>query len=326
MAEPAQEAVNTAIQVSTLAEVEAAQIDQQVATARRYPRDVEKAVDKAVSLATYNAKTAQGCIYMRPVGKKDGKQTFAQGPSIRLAEVLKSSWGNLRLGTRVVGERDGNIYIQAVCHDLEQNVFETSEVARSIVGRNGRYPDTMIQVVIGAASKIALRNVIFSVIPKAYAEQIMDACKDMLVGSDDERKGLLKALVASFKDMGVSEETLFSAIDRKQYSKDSNDEVVFLIGLHNAIKDEICSVADVFGSQSTKPEVKPTTAKKGKKNEPNKDPSFAETLLATALQVGITDEKQVNEILVENFTFATAADVPADMMGAVLDHFAALKK
>lgn len=326
--------VQTVGQVSSLAEVEAARIDQQVSTAKRYPRDVRESVGKAISLATYNSKTAQSCIYLRPVGKKDGKQTFAEGPSIRLAEVLKSSWGNLRLGTQVVGERDGNIHVQAVCHDLENNVFETSEVAKSITySDGGRYKDTMIQVIIGAASKIALRNVIFSVIPKAYAEQIMDACKEKLVGNEEERTDLRNAVIASFNEMGVTETALFSAVDRKNYPENSNDEVVFLVGLHNAIKDGICTVEDVFGKQSSKPEVKPTTPKqtgsKKKTEEAKKEakddiPAFSETLRATALQAGIKDEDKLCKILIENFEIETPEDVPAEMMGKVIDHFIAL--
>jgi hypothetical protein len=254
-------AESTAVgKVSSLAEVEAAQIDQQIATARRYPRDPVAAIDKAKELAIYNAKTAQSCIYFRPIGRdKSGIQTFAEGPSIRLAEVLMSSWGNLRLGTRVVGEKDGNIHVQAMCHDLESNVSEVNEVARSVTGKSGRYSDSMIQVVIAAASRIAFRNVVFSVIPKVYAEQIMDACRAKIVGNPAQRKDLMASLVEAFKEMGVDKKKLMSAIDRKDYPAGSDSELVFLVGLHNAIKDGLCDVQDVFGKKSSKPEIEEPT-------------------------------------------------------------------
>jgi hypothetical protein len=252
--------------VSSLAEIEAAQIDQQIATAKRYPRDEVEAVNKSIRLATYNVKIAQSCIYSRPVGKKDGRQTFASGPSIRLAEVLKSSWGNLRCGTRVVGERDGQVFVQAVCHDLEANVFETCEEGKRITRADGsRYSDGQVAVTIAAVSKIALRNVIFSVVPKAYAEQIMEACKDHIVGND--REELYSQIIANFAKMGVDEARVISAIDRRDYPAGSNEEVVFLIGLNNAIKDGLCSVEDVFGPA---PKVNPIEAPTKKKAEPQK--------------------------------------------------------
>lgn len=331
---------------TTLQVVETALIDQQIATARKYPRDENTAVDKAIRLATYSSKIAQSCIYFRPVGKKDGVQTFVVGPSIRLAEVLKTSWGNLRLATRVIGEQDGNIHVQAGCHDLESNVFETNEVAKSITGRNGRYSESMTQVVIGAASKIALRNVIFSIIPKAYVEQIMDACKEEIVGTDENRTDLMKALAKAFGEMGVTEDMLMSAVDQKEYPAGSNDEVVFLIGLHNAIKDGICSVDECFGKQSSKPSnvempQEVTGKKKGgkKKGEAKKDakaeapkvapesggdPSFADTLRATALQGGITDDAKIVEILSEKFSIGSLEEVPPERMNEVIDHFIAL--
>lgn len=247
--------------VSSLAEIEAAQIDQQIATAKRYPRDENEAVQKSIRLATYNVKIAQSCLYFRPVGRKDGRQNFAEGPSIRLAEVLKSSWGNLRCGTRVVGERDGQVFVQAVCHDLENNVFETCEEGKRITRSDGsRYSEGQVAVTIAAVSKIALRNVIFSVVPKAYAEQILEACKQHIVG--DDREVLYKEIVASFAEMGVSEARIKASIDRREYPEGSNDEIVFLIGLNNAIKDGLCTIDEAFGPA---PQVAPIEAPAKKK-------------------------------------------------------------
>jgi hypothetical protein len=342
-------------QISSIAEIDAMQLDQQITTAKKYPRDEMRSVAKSIQLATYNVKTAQSCIYFRPVGKKDGKQTFAEGPSIRLAEVLKSSWGNIRCGTRVSGERDGMIFVQAVCHDLENNVFETSEVGKSVVGRSGsRYPESMIQVVIGAASKIALRNVIFSVVPKVYAEQIMDACKKEICGSEEEKAGILAALIESFGSMGVDEAALFDVVDRKLYPVGSNDELVFLIGLHNAIKDGLCSVEETFGvkSKSSKPEVTPdmvkeTVAPKAqppkqsakaapKKEEPKKVETvpptvsdaadFENAVFTLTMATGMTAQEVDALIEREFFVKGGVKAVPADVQAGVIERLQELEQ
>jgi hypothetical protein len=326
--------------VASLAEIEAAQIDQQIATAKRYPRDEDASVGKAIKLATYNPKIAQGCIYMRPTGKKDRIMSFAEGPSIRLAECLKSSWGNLRLGTRVVGEKDGNIHVQAVCHDLESNVYETSEVAKSITrSGGGRYSDTMIQNVIGAASKIALRNVIFSVIPKAFAEQIMDECRKTIVGEGEDKAALYSAIVSSFADMGIDEARMLSVVDRQDYPAGSDGELVFLIGLNNAIKDGICTCEDVFGSANAKPFVampqekkpeaapakKTAPASKTRPVEAPREMTIHERFLSNIADIAAAKgkENEIDAICTAEWSM-TAAEMPVEMHKAVLEHFKAL--
>src|SRR5262245_56131534 len=72
-------------------------INVQVATAKKYPRDVQRSLEKARQLATLNDEVAEECHYSIPRG---GKQI--EGPSVRLAEVVASCWGNLRIGARIV--------------------------------------------------------------------------------------------------------------------------------------------------------------------------------------------------------------------------------
>ncbi len=74
-----------------------AEVDQQITTAHAYPRSVDQAVKNILTLATLDAETAAECVYALPRGGKPIK-----GPSIRLAEIIQSQWGNNRVGTRVV--------------------------------------------------------------------------------------------------------------------------------------------------------------------------------------------------------------------------------
>lgn len=249
------------------------EIDMQIVTAHRFPRNEVKAVEKSKMLAVYSHKTAQACIYFRPVGKKDGIQQFASGPSIRLAEIMKGKWGNLRVAKSFIGLRDGQVGVKWGIHDLESNVMEQGEVWKSYHGS-----EKMIPVITAAAMKFAERDAVFSIVPKAYAEEIMDECRKAVVGEGEDKQMMYNAVVESFKEMGVTENMLFSVIDRKEYPQGSDEELVFMIGLHNAIKDGLCTIEDCFGKKPTKPEnLKRTTPKKTepktqeKKQSPTQD-------------------------------------------------------
>ena len=67
--------------------------DIQISTAKRYPRDIVKVMAEAESMATRTLKIAQNCFYTLPRAGKD-----IEGPSIRLAEIFMSSWGNFKAG------------------------------------------------------------------------------------------------------------------------------------------------------------------------------------------------------------------------------------
>ena len=111
------------------------EIDQQITTARAMPRSIKRAMDNILTLATLDAESAEECIYALPRGGKPIK-----GPSVRLAEIISSQWGNCRVGARVVHVDRFEKYIEAegVFHDLETNTATTARVRRRISDKQGR--------------------------------------------------------------------------------------------------------------------------------------------------------------------------------------------
>src|SRR5678816_4803120 len=86
------------------------------------------------------------------------------GPSVRFAEVVASSWGNIRSGARIIDIDDKFITAQGQCFDLEKNICVQVEVKRRITKKDGkRYDDDMIGVTGNAACSISLRNAVFKV-------------------------------------------------------------------------------------------------------------------------------------------------------------------
>jgi hypothetical protein len=142
-----------------------AEIDQQISTAKAYPRVISRIVGNILSLATLDEETAKECIYALPRANKAIK-----GPSIRLAEIIASQWGNCRQAARVVHVDRFEKYVEAegVFHDLESNSATTQRVRRRISDKNNKLlTEDMIIVTGNAACSIAKRNAILGGRPES---------------------------------------------------------------------------------------------------------------------------------------------------------------
>src|SRR3954462_11756172 len=130
--EPVREVQLEGVAASALESLERASVDIQISTAHKYPRSLTVVKRRMMDLATLDEETAESCFYKL---NRQGKSI--EGPSIRLAEIAASSFGNLRYGARVIANDGKQITAQGFCHDLESNVMSTIEVKRRITGRDG---------------------------------------------------------------------------------------------------------------------------------------------------------------------------------------------
>ncbi|MFC6520097.1 hypothetical protein ACFQAT_10285 [Undibacterium arcticum] len=103
------------IESGTIALLNKSEIEQQVATAHKFPRSIKKFRDETMQMVTLTEKIAGECIYSLPRGGKT-----IEGPSARFAEVIASAWGNSRAGARVVSDQGEFVTAQGVFHDLER--------------------------------------------------------------------------------------------------------------------------------------------------------------------------------------------------------------
>ena len=156
-----EDAIAIPVTVSELEAIEKSNIDMQVATAKRYPRNVALAISNAEAMATMDLDTAKSCGYAL---QRQGKTIT--GPTVHLAKIIASNWGNLRSEARVVGITGKQVISRGICWDLETNNAAAFETRRRITDKNGKtYSDDMVTVTGNAASAIAYRNAVFSVIP-----------------------------------------------------------------------------------------------------------------------------------------------------------------
>ena len=197
-----------AVTSSAVEAIERADVDMQIATAKRFPRDIDASVARAKDLACRNKILAASCTYALPRAKKQ-----IIGGSVRLAELMAPSWGNLRYGGRLVSIGDSFIIAQGICQDMETNSTVSISVIRSIIDSNGkRYNDDMIRVTAQAAVKIGLRNAVFTIIPKAYVEEVRLAAQKVARGESEGLEVRLEKALAYFEQFGITKEQVFTTL------------------------------------------------------------------------------------------------------------------
>jgi hypothetical protein len=221
-------------------------IDQQIATARRYPRSVVAFARQATEYATMNREIAASCIYALPRKDDDGTKTI-EGPSARFAEIIASAWGNLRAIGRV-GDHDGQfVTARGEAWDVEKNVAIAYEVKRRITGRSGRtYSADLIMTTGNAAASIALRNAILKVVPTTFWKPVYNACRLVIAGDQKTFATRRDAALHEFAVMGVTEDRILAALGLRGKGDITGDHLVALAGIRTAIKDGDTTIEDAF--------------------------------------------------------------------------------
>lgn len=225
-----------------------AEFDTQISTAKAYPRSVARFVEEATAIATSDLETAESCIYALPRGRdRSGNETFVKGESIRLAEIAASAWGNLHAATRIV-ENDGKtITAEGVAWDLEKNFKVCKQVKRSISKKDGGTFSQDMQTVTGnAASSIALRNAILSVIPRALVKRVYDAATNMAIGDQTKLVQKVEALFARFTKLGINQSKILAYFGKANAADITKEEVEEMIGFGTAIKERNITIEQAF--------------------------------------------------------------------------------
>ena len=244
------------VQVSdadSLAAMTRSEIDVQVATAKKYPRNLAKVLNNIETLATMDEEVAGSCFYTL---RRQGK--VIEGPSVRMAEIIASSWGNLRVQSRTIANDGRMITAQGVCYDLESNYAVSCEVRRRITDKSGKTFSDDMQVVTGnAACAIAMRNALFKVVPGALVKRVVDKAKKVSLGESMTLETSRAKMLEYYKTIGVDERQIFDYLSVDKIDEINTDMVVELRGLATAIKEGTTTVKEAF-----EPKINEETAKK----------------------------------------------------------------
>lgn len=234
------------VQVVQVDAVERANVDSQVATAKQYPRNVKRSIDNSIVMATMDEETAQSCGYALPRGGKP-----ITGPSVHLAKIIVSNWGNMRTEAKVVQITDKQIISRGTAWDLEANVASAFEVRRSIVDRKGqRFSEDMITVTGNAANSIAYRNAVFAVIPKAVVDKVYKSAQKFITGDLSDEDKLIKRrtdAINYFKDeFDISENEVVKLCGKQTVNQIKAEEIALLLGMVQSLKDGDTTVDELM--------------------------------------------------------------------------------
>lgn len=234
------------MQIVQVDAVERANVDSQVSTAKMYPRSIKRSIDNSIVMATMDAETAQSCGYALPRGGKP-----ITGPSVHLAKIIVSNWGNMRTEAKVVQITDKQIISRGTAWDLEANVASAFEVRRSIMDSRGkRYSDDMITVTGNAANSIAYRNAVFSVVPKAVVDKVYKAAQKFITGDLSDEEKLIKRrtdAINYFNDeWGITEAEVIKLCGKQTVNQIKADEIALLLGMVQSLKDGDTTVDEIM--------------------------------------------------------------------------------
>lgn len=221
-----------------------AQIDTAVVTARAYPRDLKRCMQEIIDILCIDEDIASACFYTLP---RDGKTL--NGPSIRLAEICASVFGNIHATTDFVSNDGKFVVVKGSCRDLEKNYTVETTATKSILNKQNKpYTESMQATTMAAASAIALRNAIFKIIPQVFIEKAYKTAMEIAVGGKDKikfeskRQKVFEGLVS----LKVPAARVLEYFNRKSISEITPDELKEIIGIGTSIKDSFLPIDEAF--------------------------------------------------------------------------------
>lgn len=240
------------MQTEQLQSMDRAEIDMQIATAKRFPRDIQQCLDNIRALSMIDEDTMESCFYHLERKDKDGQIKEIEGMSVRMAEIFVSCWGNLRVATRIIGNDGRKITAQGICFDVQNNVAVSCETSRRITNKNGKtYSDDMQIVTGNAASAIAFRNAVFKVIPAAVTKAVTNEIRQRLLEMTSTKISQKRRnAVEWFTKRGVTESELKKYLGTDNLETISAEEIVNLRGVATAIREGSSSIDEIFRNNS----------------------------------------------------------------------------
>lgn len=275
------------ISTTALESITRGEIDIQISTAKRYPRSITQFKEKALAMVSMDEQTAESCFYSRPVGKdpQTGKQKYAEGMSIRLAEIVAACYGNIRHGSFLVSQTDRQVTARGFAHDVESNVAATCEAVEATVTAKGApFSERMRVVVAKAALAKADRDAIFKVVPRALCRVLEEQARKVAIGDADSITRRRIAALQWAGKLGVSEGRVFAALNVKGADDITGEHIKTLLGLKTALTDGDITVEEAFPHEQAaafpataeKPTGKKRTEKPAEASAPASAPATGE--------------------------------------------------
>lgn len=247
--------ITTEMMVSRQAqEVQAAMV-----IAKRFPRDEYDAYNRIMK-ACERPLLAENAMYEYPRGG-----TKVTGPSIRLAEAMAQSWGNIDFGIMELDQKNGESTVMAYAWDLETNTRQTKvfqvKHERKAKGRINKIDDPRdIYEMVASQGARRMRACILGVIPGDVVDAAVEKCKDTIKkGNKEPLEDRVKKMIAVFDtEFKVNKDALEKYIGCVVDAFTEND-VIRLKNVYRSLRDGMAKREDYFEIQKPKKDIETDT-------------------------------------------------------------------
>lgn len=242
---------NAPVARSTTAEMvvsrQAQEVQAAMVIAKRFPRNEVESFGRIMK-ACQRKSLAEKSMYEYPRG---GERVT--GPSIRLAEAMAQSWGNIDFGIIELEQKAGESQVMAYAWDLETNtrqtkVFSVPHIRTSKKSGNVRLTDPRdIYEMVANQGARRLRACILGVIPGDVVESAVTQCEKTLMGDGKEPLAdTIRAVAGTFEaEYGVTVPMLEKFIGCKVDSF-TMQNLIRLKKVYVSLKDGMAKREDYF--------------------------------------------------------------------------------
>ncbi len=230
---------------------QAQEVQAAIVLAKRFPRDEFEATER-IKRACQRKSLADQAVYSYPRGKE-----CVSGPSIRLAETLAKTWGNIDYGIIELEQKDGSSEMMAYAWDLETNTRVTKifTVEHKRDTKKGSYKLTDSRDIYEATANFGARRMracILGVIPGDVVDMAVEECKKTMSNGDTRpMQERISQMLSVFKsEFGVTKEQVEEYVGRPAGSY-GNEEIILLQGVYKAIRDGQATIESYFPKKET---------------------------------------------------------------------------
>jgi hypothetical protein len=236
--------------VAPISPLDMGMVNMQVTTAKKFPRPSLAKLGKDIEEDLADPEIAALCWYNRHVGTdKDGKKVFAEGASIRLAEIVASHWGNLTIQVSADERSDGKgIMARCRIYDAERNVAIEIPAFRAFTSTK----EQNRQNTYNSAVSFAFRGGVFKIVPKAMAERLWRKAKEIThqevapKGQKAPSRAVIEKMVATWATKGVGSDELCKYVGKAAVTELTAEDVTVLRGLWTGVVDGEVTVNEAF--------------------------------------------------------------------------------
>ncbi|MEO5360593.1 MAG: hypothetical protein H7843_09105 [Nitrospirota bacterium] len=244
-----------------------AEVQGAILLAKKFPRNTVDAI-RRIKNACQREGLAKSAMYTYSRGGTD-----ITGPSIRLAEAMAQSWGNLQFGIRELEQGSGTSTVEAYCWDMETNtrqvkMFQVEHVRSTKQGVKKLSDPRDIYETVANNGARRLRACILGIIPGDVQEMAIEECEKTLETKLNLTPQGVKLLLEAFTKHGVTREQIEKRILRNAEAM-TPAQYVSLLNIGNSLRDGMSHAADWFPEEETtqKPQRKSEAKKEEAKTE-----------------------------------------------------------